>query len=338
MPLMPTAEAGKSDVSGYQKVLDAIKEHREELFQVGIDASKGGDKGGRFGGTDLDFNVIAADEVREDGVHDETPEEITQHIWGLAEGFDAEAGMSHRFRARLILRDEKGNTHTGPAPTFYVGDQEPMPGFNTGQGPVRDEAVALLQHQNRVINAQDRIIMSAHKFSQQQSETIATLAGPIAQAQVDIAKVNFEREDREYEHRERMGFQQGGFEFLKELAGPLGSEIASAHADWKAKQKPKAPPADPDGTALRDRWRAIMAKLDDAQRKALEKAFGKDLASVASAMAEATDDGAFRNQAKKFSQTWKARKDASDLLKKIGEILGKELADEFGAVISEAQG
>ena len=333
MPLSPTSDAVKGDVSSFAKLVQAIKDSRDELFQVQIGASKG--ERGRFSGTSLDFDVIRASETDDDSDVDETPEEIARHIWDLAEGYNADVGVAHRFQAKLILRDADGHVESGESVVFFVGDPGSV-GMLAGSTNSSDERVALAQHQNRTIVLQDKIIQQQYKNASSHLETISAMAAPLATAQVEIAKIGFDREDREYEHRERMDFQRGGFKFLEVLAEPLGVALGDLAKEWKAKADAATATdaaTDPEGTELRDRFVAFLAKIEGDKRARLETFLEEDMVSVAKAMEAAPNDGAFRNQAKKFRELFIASKKP---LIKIGTILGKELGTEFGGILNDA--
>ncbi len=327
-------------------LLELIRTHHDRLTDVRLDYLKGRD----YVTTRMSVGVQRVEELEQlehakvgEDDYDEPPEEIAAAVFDLAVEHATGSGAK---KYRAMVWGNKGEKYCELDRVIFVVAIDYDTGDARGEEAPPDAASTLeLAHKiaksehSKHMTTIDRfvpVLGEMVKMAQQMSE----MAGPMAQAKVDLAKIEFEREEMRQDSEDRQHAWNASVGFLSKLADVFGVQIAKAWKDAGMPGTPPKPPKPGDGVEqlgnLVMRWDEMFQKIEPAKLSDLSDLLGEDLAKLAEKMRTAEDDLVFKNMAVELFS--RAQQDPQWVAKlvKIKGLLGEELGDEFAKVLAEA--
>jgi len=321
----------------FDRVMDVRLDYaRDEKTYVSTEMSVGVQKLEEL--AKIDGATLAED------AHDETPDEIGLAVLELATEH-AQATGAVKYRA-VLMGMKHDRYQKLDSCVFTLGLD-----YDTGRavvgevGPGRDETLQLAHDIAKDSHTQHMATLKTIPPMLQQVVglvgEVANLAGPMAQAKVELKRLEVDLESERFDHEDREDFRRQGFGFLSKLADVFGVQLAKA---WRDAGMPGSPPKSDEPRTKRveqldnlvSRWDRIFQEVGPDKLQELSDLMGEDLAGLAEKMRAAKDDHMFRNMAATLVE--KARKDPGWPIKlaKIGDVLGMKHGQQFADVLAEA--
>lgn len=172
-------------------------------------------------------------------------------------------------------------------------------------------------------------ILSMAEAVQKMAEGSAQLAANSAEGLAKVIKAEGEIRKEEREHEEEMQRLEMWGRIGEQFAGPIAAQFASLFVANMANAGQKS-----GGEPLAKRLAKIKRKAGK-RWAAMEGHLTSDEKSILSQLAGAGDDATFLAIFAKLSESWDVSR-LQELLPKIEEALGNELAQELAAIIMEA--
>lgn len=270
---------------------DAVREALPNLARVELRA-RAGRAAGRFrdSGIVLDYAAVeGADE-------EEEISGVVGAVLDAAEAFEARQGP-HVFQAQFFVHAD-GKVRKLPDAVAFTVSGDDLASQSHG---VRDEAMALLSFQSKVIRESDSIIVRQHKAMESMAAAFSKFAEPAAAAEVHKIEAQTRLAERNLDLQELIERNEASLKKWELGMAPMvqiGAQLGTVLSKYMENLLHNFAPGQPGATTatLKDLWSRTK---QEPVRKAMDD-IDPELFALWEALVAAPDDGTIRNLAGEF--------------------------------------
>lgn len=279
--------------------------------------------------------------------YDEPPEEVAEAVWEEARRHAQQNGSAeYRVTARGL--DAKGKYGIVGEHVFRIGVDDQGEAISVDASTEQVDTLKLAKGiakdaHERYMAVSGELVKMAKEMSSM-TTSYSQICGPMAEAMVQLKKLDIDQATAEAEERGNEAFMREVGSSIRPFAEAFAPEIAKVFAEHMRGQANRQQPGQREEgetvhqvSAYAARFDAIIAPLGDDKIRELEEILGEDIWNLVGALRIAQDDGTFRNVALQFEKRVREAPESAKMMEHVSAIIGVKGSMELMKLINEVK-